>query len=276
LHNVRNYILLLVVFFAFNSCSKDELEAEVPSYVQINPFTLTTTPAQGSSSHNITDAWVYIDNDLVGVFELPAKFPVLKEGNHKIDVYPGIKENGIAERRAKYLFYNEHSAQITLEKNKTTEVNPVTTYTSGTTFYWMEDFETASLPFGYSAISDTIIYKSSDSFEGFYSGKVSLIPGMDFFECMTPSFSDLPKTKTVFLELDFKTNQPVLVGLYADSDQLGVFYLNSTDTWKKIYLNFTEPIKTRSYAAQYKIFFGIDSKVDYPEFMFDNLKIVHL
>lgn len=279
MHIVKNYILVLVILFAYSSCSKEDLEAEVPSYISIEKFTLTTTgTTEGTNSHNITDAWVYIDNDLVGVFELPAKFPVIKEGNVKLDVYPGIKENGISERRAKYLFYEAYSQQITLEKNKTLALTPTTKYTSGTTFYWMEDFESASLPFSYHSSSDTIVYKTTnDIFEGGYSGKVSLIPGMDFFECYTPTFSTLPRNgKPIFMELNFKCNQPVLVGLYADSDQIGIFYLNTTDTWKKIYLNFTEPIITRPNASEYKIFFGFQSKVDYPEFVIDNLKIVHL
>lgn len=278
MRNVKNYILVLVILFGFNSCSKDELEATIPSYISIDKFTISTNySTQGTSSSNITDAWVYIDNDLVGIFELPVKFPVLKEGNVKIDVFPGIKENGISERRSKYIFYNVYSEQVTLKKGETLNLVPITTYTSGTNFYWMEDFESASLPFSYNAISDTVVYKTnSDVFEGFYSGKVSMIPGMDFFECYTQAFTTIPRNKTVFLELNFKCNQPVLVGLYADSDQVGVFYLNTTSTWKKIYLNFTEPIKTRSNASQYKIFFGFQSKVDYPDFAFDNLKIVHL
>lgn len=279
MHNVKNYILVLVILFAFNSCSKEDLEAKVPAYISIEKFTLTTTEAtQGTNSHNITDAWVYIDNDLVGVFELPAKFPVIKEGTFKLDVYPGIKEDGISERRAKYLFYEGFSQQITLEKNKTTAVTPTTKYTSGTNFYWMENFESASLPFLYNAISDTVAYKTStDVFEGYYSAKVSMIPGMDFFECYTPAFTTIPRIgKTIFMELNFKCNQPVLVGLYADTEQIGVFYLNTTASWKKIYLNFTEPIKTRSYASEYKIFFGFQSKVDYPELVIDNLKIVYL
>lgn len=278
MHNVKNYILVLVILFGFNSCSKDELEATIPAYISIDKFTITTNYAtEGTSSSNITDAWVYIDNDLVGIYELPAKFPVLKDGSVKIDIYPGIKENGISERRSKYIFYNVYSEQITLKKGETLNLVPITTYTSGTNFYWMEDFESASLPFSYNAISDTVVYKTnSDVFEGFYSGKVSMIPGMDFFECYTQAFTTIPRNKTVFLELNFKCNQPVLVGLYADSDQVGVFYLNTTETWKKIYLNFTEPIKTRANASQYKIFFGFQSKVDYPDFAFDNLKIVHL
>lgn len=252
------------------------MEAEIPSYLQINPFTLSTTAAQGTNSHNITDAWIYVDNDLVGVFELPARFPILKEGIHKIDIYPGIKENGIAERRARYVFYNVHTENINLEKSKTTIINPQTTYSSATTFYWMEDFESASLPFTYSSLSDTVVYKSTDSFEGFYSGKVSLIPGMTLFECYTPEFSDIPINKPIFLELNFKTNQPVLVGLFADNDQIGIFYLNTTEYWKKIYLDFSEPLRTRPNASKYKIFFGFQPKLDYPEFMFDNLKIVYL
>ena len=254
------------------------MEAEVPSYISIEKFSLSTNySTEGTNSHNITDAWVYIDNDLVGVFELPAKFPVLKEGNVKLDVYPGIKENGISERRVKYLFYEAYSHQVTLEKNKTLAVTPNTKYISGTTFYWMEDFESASLPFSCHSLSDTIVKTINDVFEGGYSGKVSLIPGMDFFECYTPTFSTLPRNgKPIFMELNFKCNQPVLVGLYADSDQIGIFYLNTTTTWKKIYLNFTEPITTRPNASEYKIFFGFQSKVDYPEFVIDNLKIVHL
>lgn len=279
MHNVKNYILVLIVLVTFNSCSKENLEAIVPSYISIEKFTLTTNNStEGTNSHNITDAWVYIDNDLVGVYELPAKFPVLKEGNVKLDVYPGIKENGISERRVKYLFYEGFSQQIILEKNKTLTVSPTTKYTSSTKFYWMEDFESAGLPFSYPSGSDTVVYKTTtDVFEGIYSAKVSLIPGMDFFEAYTTAFTTLPRNgRTIFMELNFKCNQPILVGLYADNNQIGVFYLNATATWKKIYLNFTEPISTKSNAIEYKFFFGFQSKVDYPEFVIDNLKIVHL
>lgn len=278
MHNVKNYILLLFIGWTLVSCNKQELEADIPAYIYINNFTLTTTPEQGTSSHKITDAWVYLDQELLGVFELPVRFPVVKEGSFKLDVYPGIKENGIAERRERYLFYNAYSTSITLEKNKTIEITPSTTYTSETTFYWMEDFESASLPFLYNSISDTVMNKTSVGiFEGGYAGRVVLTPLMDFFECNTPGFSTLPRFGSpVFLELNFKTNQPVLVGLYADTEQLGLFYLNTTSEWNKIYLNFTEAIQTRAGANEYKLFFGFENKVGEPEFLIDNLKLIHL
>lgn len=260
------------------SCNKQELEAEIPAYLYINKFTLTTTPEQGTDSHKITDAWVYLNQELIGVFELPTRVPIPKEGLYQLDVYPGIKENGIAERRQRYLFYNAFSTSITLEKNKTIEINPSTTYTSGTTFYWMEDFESVSLPFLYNSISDTVMMKTSAGvYEGGYAGKVVMTPEMDFFECFTPGFSTLPKFgRSVFVELNFKTNQPVLVGIYADSEQLGLFYLNTTSEWNKIYLNLTEAIQTRVNASEYKVFFGFENSIGYPEFLIDNIKIVHL
>lgn len=277
MHNVKNYILLLLTCWSLVSCNKQELEAEIPAYLYINNFTFSTIAAQGTDSHNISDAWVYINQELVGVFELPAKVPVLKEGLFQVDVYPGIKENGISERRTRYLFYNPYRQVIQLEKNKMVQINPSTTYTSQTVFYWMEDFETASLPFFYNPISDTIMNKTSDNpFEGNYAGRVVMTPEMDFFECFTQSFTTLPKFgKSIFMELDFKTNQPVLVGIYADTEQIGLFYLNTTANWKKIYFNLTEPVQTRASADEFKVFFGFQNNVQYPELLIDNLKIVH-
>ncbi|MCB9360969.1 MAG: hypothetical protein H6587_06135 [Flavobacteriales bacterium] len=278
MHNVKNYILLLLIGWTLGACNKQDLEAEIPAYISISNFSFSTTANQGTASHKITDAWVYLDQELLGVFELPVRFPVVKEGNFKLDVYPGVKENGIAERRNRYLFYNGYTTSITLEKNKTVEITPSTTYTSGATFYWMEDFESASLPFLYNTISDTVMNKtSSDVFEGNFSGRVVMTPSMDFFECFTPSFSSLPRFgKTIFMELDFKTNQPVLMGIYADSEQIGLFYLNTTSDWNKIYLNLTEAIQTRASASEYKMFFGFENKVGTPEFLVDNIKIIYI
>lgn len=278
MHNVKKYILLLFIGWTLISCSKQDLEAEIPAYIHVENFTLTTTSVQGTNSHKITDGWVYVNDELIGVFELPATFPVLVEGNVKIEVYPGIKENGIKERRVRYLFYNSYEEQVELEKNKTIEITPSTTYTSGTVFYWKEDFESASLPFSYNVISDTVMNKSNtDVFEGNYSGRVYLLPQMDFFECSTPGFATLPRFGSpIFMEINFKTDQPVLVGIYADTEQIGLFYMNTTASWNKIYFNLTEAIQTRPGASEYKVFFGFENDGFHGELIVDNLKIVHL
>ena len=74
--NLRTYILLLISGVICSSCSKKDLEAEIPAYISIDDITLTTDLAtQGSAAENITDAWVFINDNLVGVYELPATFP---------------------------------------------------------------------------------------------------------------------------------------------------------------------------------------------------------
>ena len=47
----------------------------------------------GSITENITDVWVYIEDNLQGVYEIPVEFPVLEEGIKNIRVKAGIKAN---------------------------------------------------------------------------------------------------------------------------------------------------------------------------------------
>ena len=87
LQKKRHYIFFILIGIIFNSCSKADYEATVPAYISVPSITLTTDYAtQGSASSKITDAWVFVNDDLVGVYELPATFPVLKEGNQTVKV----------------------------------------------------------------------------------------------------------------------------------------------------------------------------------------------
>ena len=51
------------------SCEQET--QEIPSYIKINEYSLYTTASQGSNSENISDIWVYADDQLIGTFELP-------------------------------------------------------------------------------------------------------------------------------------------------------------------------------------------------------------
>ncbi|MCW8896718.1 MAG: hypothetical protein OQJ96_10305 [Flavobacteriales bacterium] len=275
------YIVVLIIT---NSCSKDNFEAKVPSYITIDNFTVTSNYAvHGSSSSNITDVWVYINDDLVGTYELPARFPVIKEGTYNVKFYAGIKDNGVSGLRERYLFYTPHEEQITFEKGKEIKIEPKVSYISSTKTAWLEDFESPSTSFTYSTGSDTIINKTNTSvFEGNASGYVYLQSYMDFFEAKSPVFSNVSSLGSpVYLELNFKTNEPILVGLKTDDDNIGIVNLNTTSTWKKIYINLTPAISQKSANTNFYVFFGIQSsglspfQTSNPEFYLDNIKILH-
>jgi len=284
LHNLRSYILFcFTIGIFFSSCSKDQLEATIPSYISINQITVSTHySSEGSNSHKITDAWVFINDNLIGVYEMPAKIPVLQEGSVNLKIYAGIKENGLNDARAMYFFYEPYEAQVNLVKNEVLNVNPTVSYVSTAQFSWLEDFEGASLSLTYTSGSDTTINKTtSEKYEGASAGEVYLTSQMGFFEIQSPDYSNIPRNGTpVFLEANFKTNEPVLVGIYADSEQLGVVYLNRSTEWNKIYVNLTGAINSRSYASKFNVFLGLSNadspfSVDNPEFYLDNIKLVH-
>ncbi len=283
LHNVKFYSLLFILSITLFSCSKEDYEAQVPTYISISDITLTTDYAiQGSASENITDAWVFINDDLVGVYELPAKFPVLKEGNSTIKVYGGIKDNGIASSRARYLPYAPYVEQLNFVAGETISINPVVTYDSDATFSWLEDFENSSLSFLYTADSDTTINKqSTDVKEGNYSGHVYLENHMDFFEATSFGLTGIPRDGTpVYLELDVKTNEPMLIGIYVDDNQYPYWNLSTSSVWKKVYVNLTDVFVNTPAGTEMKVFFGIKEVTspfltDNPEIFIDNLKLVH-
>ena len=65
-------LLFVTLFSSFLfGCKQDDI---TPSWLAIDQFTLTTNPdLQGSNSHGITDAWIFMDGRALGVFELPCK-----------------------------------------------------------------------------------------------------------------------------------------------------------------------------------------------------------
>ena len=286
MHYVKKIGLIASISLLIGSCSKDKYEATVPAYVTINSIDFTTNySSQGSASNNITDAWVYVNDDLVGVFELPSTFPILRTGNVKLAVYGGIKDNGISTSRARYIPYDPHVVQVDLVAGETIEIQPTITYNSDVQFTWMEDFENASLSFLYTAGSDTTVFKQTNEVkEGAFSGEVYLKNDMDFFEATSIGYSNLPKDGTpVYLEMDFKTTETTVIGLYLDGTQYAVVNLNPTTEWKKIYVNMTDLVNSPvgRGASEIKVFFGIQDTqtnpfdADNPQIHLDNLKLIH-
>ena len=138
----RKILLSLhILFFSFfllvqTSCEKFSGDQTIPAYISIDSIYLQTDYSlEGSNSQNITDAWVYVDDYLIGTFQLPARFPVLRQGTHTLSVIPGIKKNGIASTRITYPFYSTITQSVNLVPDSTINVGVMkTTYGSTTKF----------------------------------------------------------------------------------------------------------------------------------------------
>ena len=79
-------ITYLLIVLILSSCQKEDT-VDIPTYLKIDNIVLD----EGNTTSIITDAWVYVNDQLQGVYELPAKFPVLEEDIQTVRIKAGIK-----------------------------------------------------------------------------------------------------------------------------------------------------------------------------------------
>jgi hypothetical protein len=283
---LRYFCFFPILLVTTYSCEKFSGDQSIPAYISIDSIYLTTDYyTQGTASQRITDAWVYVDDEFLGAFQLPARFPVLKSGNHQLKIWPGIKKNGIAATRVVYEFYNPITKQINLAEDSTTKIGVVkTTYQSTTLFEWKEDFEGVSLSLDTTKGSSAYIQRTSPgsplTFEGNHSGMVVLDSIHDFFECTTHSEYPIPYAP-VFLELNFNTSNTLTVGVFTYGNttlyQTPIIYLSPTNgQWKKTYIDLSTTLFAYSGMITYRIYFSAlkDPGVKQSTILFDNFKAV--
>ncbi|MEC9208967.1 MAG: hypothetical protein VX762_00910 [Bacteroidota bacterium] len=273
--------ILFISIFLFSSCRKTDLNNGIPSYISIPSVDLSENPNQGSSSHKITDVWVYFDNDLQGIYPLPANFPVLKEGKQNISIKAGIKNNGIAATRKNYPFYDFHTEEITLKKDSITIINPEVSYFENTSFHII-DFEIGSKKFEETPSSDTTFLINNDTmFEG-NSGGVHLASPHLTFEIATDAIH-LPKIGTpIYVELNYKCNTSFQIGVFADFNPTivttSLVTVNPKNEWNKIYVDLTSAIINTLQANNHKVFISMRRDInsaEVAELYLDNFKVVY-
>ena len=264
------YLFTLLILF---SCQKEENSNTIPTYLKIDAITLD----ENNTTTSITDAWVYIDDQLQGVYELPAIFPVLETNNKTLRIKAGIKSNGIASSRIAYPFFASFIDTVLFTPNQTITVNPTVSYVDSLDF-WLEDFES-----GLILDTDSLSF-SIDNLNGIDNkyGKITLQDSMLLSEITTFELPYLPQTGApVFLELDYKCNTEFLVGVYVNFPQSvlqkDLLWINLKDDWNKIYINLTSTISEAVGAEYFKVFIGMkrDFSLEKNELYFDNVKLVY-
>lgn len=301
---------LLFLTMTAISCNKFEGSQTVPAYIHIESVevdSLTDYFVYGANSHKITDAWVYVDDNPIGCFELPSTFPVLKKGPHKVAVYGGIKVDGRSPARDRYPFYMPCIYQdLNLVEDSIVNLNPSLSYYpigEGVNIAWMEDFENTNslLP---DASSDTSLVRFAgtgvwQSANSFFSGKVELPPDtMDFTIVTADEFEFYKDTYGVYcmLEMDYNCNDTFFVGVqYIKNYQLESLPLvkvTPTDKehekpqrWNKIYINIGPTMNDNVTSNYFKIYFTSDLTTVYDPpyhpinepryYYFDNLKLLY-
>ena len=293
------------------SCKKFEGSQTVPAYIRIDTVSVNCDYfIYGANTHKIIDAWVFVDDYDLGCFELPATFPVLKEGVHKISVYPGIARDGIRDIRAPYPFMKPwENAKVNLVRDSIVTLNPVFTYypagvDENMHIRWKEGFEDGTITLQASTDSDAPILRVNGPLawhdqEGIYSTySAKLVLPSDtsqFYITNTESFADLPPLAensgwagSCMLEMDYKCSDTCMVGLHYYKDYRNtketILRLRPTGTsgvepeqWNKIYINIGPYLIDNEGASWFKIYFASwPTRNDGTQyFYFDNLKLIY-
>jgi len=270
-------ITYLLIILILASCQKEDV-GSIPTYIKINSIEL-----EDNITYNITDAWVYINGQLQGVYELPAKFPVLNEGNTDIKIYAGIKNNGISSDRVIYPFYSADTINELLTINSTTETYPTVNVKENIGDGQFDDFE-SNYSFNYDAGFKGVIFEDGNNYGSLsLSDSDSILITEINYKDFPLSFDNVPQQGSpTYMELDYKTNTSFLVGMYINSPnsptlEKGLLWINPKEDWNKIYIDLTQTVSEAIGAETFSIFIRMqrDNDLDENKLDFDNIRIIH-
>lgn len=275
------YLMMLSMVMVL-ACGED---GEIPAYVELTSYSLSTLPGEGSASHKITDAWLFVEGRSIGAYQLPAEIPILGDGPTKLDIFPVIKENGVQAFSIMYPFYTKMDTVFDLEVAESRRLELSTTYSKDVNFAIIEDFEGSH--FFTQEIDGNdgtkIEIDRTDVFEGTSSGKIVLTQQDSIIEAGWHQFFFPGRGGTVFIELDYKCNIPFIVGLRGSKD--GTFiklyenFINTKDTWNKIYFNVSELIEPEVFDQYHPVIVGVrpdNLEEDEAVIHVDNFKLIRL
>ncbi len=276
--NIRMFFISIIVV-TLSSCKKNENIQEIPSYISIEYVNLETISNQGANTHNITDVWIYVNDQFRGAYELPSTIPILQKDSNNLKIFAGIKDNGITSTRVRYHFYKSYEEDVFLVEDSVIEITPTFSYTNNSIIE-SENFE------GVGTNIDTTLSSEID-FEvitenGNKLAYVLLSGGNHVFEAATEDFEGLPQAGSpVYLELDYQSNHTALIGAYVNYSQTvlnkDLVWVSPKEEWNKIYINMTKTVSEAINNKSIKFYVNIfrpDTTED-AWMKFDNLKIIY-
>lgn len=288
MHGIFYFFLFSLLFLT--SCVKNN---GAPTWLEVSEWTLIENSNAnydaGILTHDFTDAWVFVDNEIIGVFEVPFKIPILKQGNVNVKVYPTVKNNGISATKKIYPFVEAYEFDTIFTSGSTVSIDPTTMYKERSKF-WIEDFEDAAIKLDDDVNFNTSIVVGNDTehleYGNFY-GHVHLTQSDSIWVAYSNGQLVLPKLgREVYLEVDYKNTNSVITGLLAvtpsgTNSNVNV-QMNAQSSvnmeWKKIYIDLKEVVSFYSDATYYVVSFQalLEAGLVESDIYLDNIKVVFI
>jgi len=282
---IRSFIIILFgCSLISQGCNSIDAASPVPTYIHIDSFHFVQNnllhpyllPPNGTpllqsgalvpTSHQTNVAWVYYNNNPIGIFDLPVTFPVITNGPGQLEVSPGIIADGENNDVVNYTFYSTDTFSFNPQPGQTINHTPQTGYYSDDNVWIINNFEESNqsyfAPWGGSPGGVIVITGDSVAY-GYHAGMIALsIPSVDSSIDSTTFSFQIP-TGMAYIEFDYNSTVPFYVGLQANLSSfisstpsyLTGIYPNSG--WEKFYLE-VDGFTASAQATSYNFFIKAD------------------
>lgn len=289
--NGFNFSVFFLICSCLVACETLDPDEPGPIFLKINSINVETDlETQGTASHNIFDATVYHNGNIVATVPIPARVPVLQDKTDEILIFPGVKQSGTSTNRIIYPFLDPDTLDLEFIPGEVYEFDEITLkYKTSTKFLMLEDFE--GDVFGIQPTDDVAAdFARTKNSDEVFEGKASLKTVLDAenFVMGLQTFGEWRGTELragspVYLELNYKNDLNLQVGYKFASDdgfesyQPPFLYLTESDEWKKVYIDLTNEVSVLSDNATFKMYFSALFPQDSSgsaTILIDNIKIL--
>lgn len=275
----------------FSGCRKFDPKIDAPSYLEIRDYeVITDSLTQGTDVQSFTDVFVSSSTKSYGYYPIPGKIPVPLEGATYLSLRPAILVNGVKFLRVDYPVMKGCDSVLPLKRGEVLPFTPVFKYFSGMTFPLVESFE-GNLNYNLKNSDATDTFTARIDTANAVYGAQCLMMRMDASHTVTQvqstyGFSLPTNGPSIYLEFNYKGNFQLEAGLIGSSSQGSIVNssqrsaggVNPSGTWKKMYINLTDIVRTPPYFSYYFLYFytakNFDPSVANPQVFIDNVKVV--
>ncbi len=281
----NNVFILLSLMLIFSSCSLTDNEQPDVFFLSLSNPKVKLPFINGDDTHKITEVWAFSDGQILGVFPLPAKIPVVYTGlDTEITILAGIRNNGMADEPVFYPFYKSIVKVVKGQVGQTISFPLEFIYVGNAKFPVNESFEgshcfTSDLD---GKAKPELVITSTSPTVGIKSGVVTLTSNENFLEMACTNLikkGENSRGKS-YVELDYKGHGEIAVGLLKTGTGLPKIsyhlFIPARENWNKIYVDLTDQTSANDY-NEYAIVISVRKTGSNTEsnVFIDNIKHIH-
>src|SRR5688500_16107408 len=116
---MRLILLLLFPILLLSLSCKEYKPAEPTFFLTPSDIRVNVKPGQGSSSHSISDLYMYVNGQFQGCYPVEGRLPIISHNQSaRVQFLAGIRNNGISGTRIPWPFYELLQIDTLLESGK--------------------------------------------------------------------------------------------------------------------------------------------------------------